>query len=169
MPGRKTPAVGSVAAKDPYAPFRPRWGRGVARVVSVIVLLTFAFAAITVPGQEGQKGDWTIADRLLIFLSGVGIAYFLHRYSTIIAVPSRQGLFIRNILRQHTLSWSEVLRLQYGGGAPWASVDLIDTDTIAVMAIQKVDGAHATAMAGRLAALIQVHGETAEPENRTRS
>lgn len=166
MAGRGAGAADAAAAKDPYAPFRPRWGRGVARVVSVVVLVSFLFAAITVPGQEGQKGDWTIADRLLIFLSGAAIAYFLHRYATIIAVPSKDGLFVRNILRQHQLSWSQVIRVQYGGGAPWASVDLDDTDTVAVMAIQKVDGAHATAMAGRLAALIQVHGEASEPDHR---
>lgn len=163
MGPRRPAAADAAAVKDPYAPFRPRWGRGVARVVSIVVLVSFAFAAITVPGQEGQKGDWTIADRLLIFCSGAAIAYLLHRYATIIAVPSKEGLFIRNILRQHTVTWARVVRVQYGGGAPWASVDLDDTDTVAVMAIQKVDGEHATAMAGRLAALIQVHGEAPEP------
>lgn len=163
MAGRRPGAADAAAGKGPYAPFRPRWGRGVARVVSIVVLVTFTFAAITVPGQEGQKGDWTIADRLLIFGSGLAIAYFLHRYATIVAVPSRQGLHVRNILREHDLGWGQIVRVQYGGGAPWASVDLIDTDTVAVMAIQKVDGAHASEMAGRLAALIQVHGEAAEP------
>ncbi|MBK7723592.1 MAG: PH domain-containing protein [Austwickia sp.] len=163
MAGRPDGSPTGAPATSPYAPFRPRWGRGVARVVSIVVLVSFAFAAITVPGQEGQKGDWTIADRLLIFLSGAAIAYFLHRYATIVAVPSKDGLYVRNILRQHTLSWEEVVRVQYGGGAPWASIDLTDTDTVAVMAIQKVDGQHATAMAGRLAALIQVHGEIGEP------
>lgn len=166
MAGRRPEAADASARKDPYAPFRPRWGRRVARVVSIVVLVAFTFAAITVPGQEGQKGDWTIADRLLIFGSGLAIAYFLHRYATIIAVPSKRGLHVRNILREHDLGWGQIVRVQYGGGAPWASVDLTDTDTVAVMAIQKVDGSHATEMAGRLAALIQVHGEAAEPGSR---
>jgi hypothetical protein len=45
----------------------------------------------------------------------------------------------------------------FGGGAPWVSVDLDDTDTVAVMAIQKADGAFGQAEAARLSALVQVH------------
>jgi len=37
-------------------------------------------------------------------------------------------------------------------------VDLDDTDTVAVMAIQKADGAPGRAEAARLSALVQVHG-----------
>ncbi len=167
MAGTRPPGPDS-SARNPYAPFRPRWGRWVPYVIAAIVFAAFTYSAITVPGQEGQKRDWTIADRLLIFLSGLAIVYFLHRFATIVAVPSKDGLYIRNILRQRTVSWNEVVRVQYGGGAPWATVDLTDTDTVAVMAIQKVDGPRGAAMASRLAALIQVHGEAPEPGSRPR-
>lgn len=165
MAPRRTAGSAANKTSDPYAAFRPRWGRIVGHAVGVVVVVAFTYAAITVPGQEGQKGDWMIADRLLVFFSGVAIAYLLHRFATIVAVPSKDGLYIRNILRQHTLSWNEILRLQYGGGAPWAALDLADTDTVAVMAIQKVDGPRSVAMAARLAALIQVHGEADEPSD----
>lgn len=148
-----------LSERDPYAPFRPRWGARISRVMALVVLVPFTYAAIVVPGQDSQKGDWTLADRLLIFLTGVGIAYFLHRYATIRAVPTRDGLAIRNILRSRTVSWAEIVRLQFGGGSPWATVDLADTDQVAIMAIQRVDGPYADAEASRLAALIHVHGE----------
>jgi hypothetical protein len=41
-------------------------------------------------------------------------------------------------------------------------VELDDTDTLAVMAIQKADGAFGRAEASRLAALIQALGPTAD-------
>lgn len=44
------------------------------------------------------------------------------------------------------------------------SLELTDTDTVAVMAIQKADGAHGRAMAARLAALIEFHGESDVPQ-----
>jgi hypothetical protein len=37
------------------------------------------------------------------------------------------------------------------------SIDLDDTDTVAIMAIQKADGAFGQAEAARLSALVQVH------------
>ena len=53
--------------------------------------------------------------------------------------------------------------MQFGGGAPWVTLDLDDTDTVAVMAIQKADGTISRAEAGRLSALVQVHGERRSP------
>ena len=42
-------------------------------------------------------------------------------------------------------------------------LDLDDGDTLAVMAIQKADGAFGRAEAGRLSALVQVNGERPDP------
>jgi hypothetical protein len=80
------------------------------------------------------------------------------RYATIRAVPTREGLTVRNLVLTRQLEWAQIVRVQFGGGAPWVSLDLDDTDTVAVMAIQKADGAFGRAEAGRLSALVQVHG-----------
>lgn len=76
----------------------------------------------------------------MIFVLGALIAWFLWRFGSIQAVPSKDGLVVRNLLITRTVSWAEILRVEFGGGAPWAVLDLIDTDTLAVMAIQKADG-----------------------------
>ena len=67
---------------------------------------------------------------------------------------------MRNLFLTRRLGWAQIVRMQFGGGAPWVSLDLTDTDTVPVMAIQKADGAHGRAMAGRLAALIEYHGRS---------
>lgn len=142
---------------------RPRRGVVVAVFLAVVVFASFTYAAITVPGQERQKGDWGVADRLFIFGMGAGIAWFIWRFATIRAEPTPDGITVRNLLITRQLTWSQVVRLQFGGGAPWATLDLDDADTIAVMAIQKADGRHGRALAGRLAALVEVHASGIEP------
>lgn len=143
---------------DPYATFRPRWGLRVPRVTAIVVFVAAAVGGATIPGL-----DWSIVDRLFFFALGAMIAGLLWRYSRIEARPSKQGLVVRNLFLTRRLAWEEILRMQFGGGAPWVSLDLADTDTVAVMAIQKADGAHGRAMAARLAALIEFHGEPPAP------
>lgn len=161
--GPVPPPESSTGSADPYAVMRPRWGRLVAWVAAAVVLAAFAVAALLIPGDERQKGEWGLGDRIMIVGSGLAIAWLLWRFGSIKAVPSRDGVVVRNLLVTRRLSWPEILRVQFGGGAPWASLDLDDTDTLAVMAIQKADGAHGRALASRLAALVQVHSLAAEP------
>ena len=142
---------------DPYAVFRPRHGRRVALSMAVLSLLIFAGGAISLPRVDRLFGGWGVLDRLLLVSCGAAVSTLLWRFASIRAVPSRQGLVVRNLLTTRTLEWAEIVRVLFGGGAPWVSVDLDDTDTVAVMAIQKADGAFGRAEAARLSALVQVH------------
>ena len=47
---------------------------------------------------------------------------------------------MRNLFTTRTLSWREVVDVRFAGGDPWVTLALSDTDTLAVMAIQKADG-----------------------------
>lgn len=143
---------------DPYAVFRPRRGRRVAVTMAALSLLIFTGGAISLPGVDPLYGGWDLLDRLFLVLCGVAVSVSLWRYASIRAVPSTQGLVIRNLITTRRLAWAQIVRVQFGGGAPWVSVDLDDTDTVAVMAIQKADGAYGRAEAARLSALVQVHG-----------
>ena len=142
---------------DPYAVFRPRRGRRVALTMAVLSLLIFAGGALSLPQTAPLSAGWGVLDRLLLASCGVIVSALLWRYASIRAVPSTQGLVIRNLVTTRTLEWAQIVRVLFGGGAPWVSVDLDDTDTVAVMAIQKADGAFGRAEAARLSALVQVH------------
>ena len=88
------------------------------------------------------------------------LEHVVKRYADVMAlddVRAATGLVIRNLIVTRTLEWSQIINVQFGGGAPWVSVDLDDTDTVAVMAIQRADGAAGQAEAARLSALVQVH------------
>lgn len=150
-------AAADPGPSDPYAAFRPRRGRRVALTMAVLSLLIFTGGAISLPRMDPLFGGWAVLDRLLLVSCGIAVSVLLWRFASIRAVPSKKGLVIRNLITTRPVEWTQIVRVQFGGGAPWVSVDLDDTDTVAVMAIQKADGAFGRAEAARLSALVQVH------------
>lgn len=150
------PASEPQAATDPFRPFRSRRGRAVASTLGVLSLVIFGGIAVLLPGR-------TPTDAVLIAAFGVAIAVMCWRYATIRVLVSREEIIVRNLMTTRRLTWAEVLRVQFGDGAPWVTLDLDDTDQLAVMAIQRADGPAAVAEASRLAALVQALGETRPP------
>jgi len=140
-----------------FAVFRPRRGRVVAGVFAVVSVLLFGVIAVMLPGPD-QGGPWGPLDRVFFLGVGLAIAALLWRYATIRAVPTREALTVRNLFTSRTVPWQAVVDLRFGGGDPWVTIELDDTDTVAVMAIQKADGPFGRAEAGRLAALVQALG-----------
>lgn len=142
--------------------FRSVRGRVVATGVGVLALVVFGGLALVLP-TPAQLGSWQVGDRVLLAGIGVAVAALCWRFATIRAVATREGLEVRNLFTTRHLSWPQVVTVEYGGGAPWVTLDLDDTDTLAVMAIQRADGAASDAEASRLAALVQALGEKREP------
>ncbi|HSU73845.1 MAG TPA: PH domain-containing protein [Terrabacter sp.] len=163
MSRRPAPQPGAQPAPDALAPFRSRRGRAVALGAMWAALVIFGAIAVVLSTQ-GDSG-WGPGDGLMFFGLGALVAFIAWRYASIVAVPSRAGLVVRNLVLTRTLQWPEIVRVQFGGGEPWVSLDLEDGDTVAVMAIQKADGPVAGREASRLAALVQAFGEAPEPDH----
>lgn len=158
-PSGRTPdrAHDSADEQAAFAVFRPRRGRQVAYGFAVLTLVLFAVIAVLLPGPA-DGGTWRTGDKIFFAAVGGSIAFLLWRFASIRAVPTREGLTVRNLISTRTLSWKEVLDVRFSGGDPWVSLSLSDTDTLAVMAIQKADADFGRAEAGRLAALVQALG-----------
>jgi hypothetical protein len=120
-------------------------------------VVLFGLIAVLLPGPGGG-GGWRVGDRIFFAACGVAIAAMLWRYATIRAVPTRGSLTIRNLLLTREIRWDAIMSIQFSGGDPWVTLDLDDTDTVAVMAIQKADGDWGRREASRLAALVQALG-----------
>ncbi len=148
---------------DPLRPFVSRRARLVATSMGVAALVVFGAMAVLLPANAGLT-TWQGGDRVLVALIGVLIAVACWRYASIRAVPTPQGLLVRNLVVTRRVDWAQVIGVQFGGGAPWVTLELDDTDTVAVMAIQRADGAVAEQEAVRLAGLVRDLGEAREAD-----
>jgi hypothetical protein len=111
----------------------------------------------------GSVGSWGGADQLMLVGFGVAIAAFLWRYASIRAEPRADGLRVRNLLLTRTVPWDDILAVRFPDGDPWVSLELADTDILAVMAIQRVDGERGREEAVRLATLLARRRSTPPP------
>ncbi len=143
--------------RAPYDTFRPVVGAWVARGMAVACVLVFGLIAVYADMPLGQTPGMHLLNRTGIALLGVVGALFLWRYALIRAVPSPAGLRVTNLFTTREVEWTEILRVGFSGGAPWAVLELTDTEELAVMAIQRADGRRADQEASRLAALVEHH------------
>lgn len=145
---------------DPFDVFRPRRGRLVATGLAVAVIVVFTFIGMFIPDNTVMQ--WGAGDRFFLASIGWVLAAVFWRYATIRAVPTREDLLVRNLFLTRRLPWAHIVGMQFGHGMPWPTLELSDTDTVAVMGIQRADGPRSVAEASRLAALIQALGEASE-------
>jgi hypothetical protein len=143
---------------DPYRPFRPRAARWVSAVVAVIYVVVLLAMAFVVPTYATVTVAWL--DRLGFALVAAGGAWLLLRHAGVRADPSPEGLTVRNLATTRTVTWPEVVSVRFGHGHPWVQLDLADGETLAVMGVQRSDGAYAVAEARRLATLVARHSRT---------
>ena len=139
------------------SPFRPRRGRVLPLTMAVVTLLVCAAVAVAM----GGTGLWRLGDQLALVGLGVALAAFLLRYASIRAVPDGDGLTVRNLVITRRVQWAEIVEVRFPDGAPWVTIELDDTDELAVMAIQRADGERARTEAGRLARLVAEHRRSA--------
>lgn len=153
-----TPPDGGDRRADLHRPVRPRVSLLVARAVAASVVVVLTVVAVVLPG-EGREG-FRLLDRLGVVAVGLAVAAVLWRFSSVVALPSEQGLHVRNLLVRRDLEWAQIVTVRFGGGAPWAVLDLADGDTLPVMAVQRSDGAYGEEQARRLATLVALHSVT---------
>jgi hypothetical protein len=141
---------------DPYAVFRARRGRQFALGCAAAQLAVFVVLSVVLPLTG--PGGWAVSDSVMLIVLALLIAWALGRYAALRATPSPTALVVRNIVTTTTVPWTQVVGVRFSGGDPWLFLDLANGDDLAVMAIQKSDGAFARGEASRLAALVQAHG-----------
>ena len=139
------------------APFRPRFARVVTIALAALVLVSIA--AIMLAMTVLSTGD-----RIGFALVGGLIVWFLWRQASVTARVDDDGLTVRNLVFTRRLEWAEIVSVRFGSGRPWVQLDLSDGDTLAVMGIQRADGAFADAEARRLATLVAMHTTTARDD-----
>ncbi len=138
-------------------PFRPRAARVVTLAIGALVLVLTGALLLALPAL-----GWL--DRAGFVVVALAIAWFCWREASVVARPDATGLFVRNLVLSRRLAWAQIVSVRFGEGRPWVQLDLDDGDTLAVMAIQRADGAFAQVEARRLATLVAAHTATNEDD-----
>lgn len=132
------------------AALRPRRGRIMAIAVALVGLVIFGLVAALFP-------DWTPGDRLAMFGFGVLLALLMWRYASIRCDILDEGLRVRNLVLTTLVPWSDIEDVVFPEGDPWPKLLLADHEDLAVMAVQRSDGAFGQDQARRLARIIAEH------------
>ena len=138
---------------SPYRTFRPRAARAVTLVLAVAVLVLTGLLIALMPALN-------TGDRVGFALVALLIVWFCWRQATVQAHVDADGVTVRNLVYTRRLEWAEIVSVRFGSGRAWVQLDLADGDTLAVMGIQRADGAYAESEARRLSTLVAQHTAT---------
>ncbi|MFJ9949513.1 PH domain-containing protein [Kitasatospora sp. NPDC091207] len=108
----------------------PRRTRAVLLPVCALLVVMFVAIAVALPAS------WQFNDRLMMVLSGVlfaGVGLMLARPRV---SADAEGVTVVNFVRRRRLAWAEIVRVNFRQGDPWATLDLADGTSLAVVGIQ---------------------------------
>lgn len=134
---------------------RPRAVRIAAYLSAAIVMAGMIGGAVVITSFQ-----W--GGRLGLIAVGVLVCLFCHLEASVKVTARPHVLEVRNLMRERTLEWPEVIGISFPMGDPWAHLDLADGSTLALQAIQRYDGERAIAAAHLLQRLMQERGEASE-------
>jgi len=118
---------------------RPVRLRRVSAAAAVAVLVVFAVAAVLL--RAGSTGAvFGRADQVALGGIGVLVAAGLLLLGRPTLEADARGVRVRNIVGEHDVPWAVVRAVSFRDGSPWASLELLDDETVALMAVQAADG-----------------------------
>lgn len=140
------------------APIRPKW----ARIVAGLMLLAVVGGAVFLIWSMVRAGTEEPNYTMSIITLALAASIFLVMQISVVAKPSPEGLFVRNLIYRHHLKWEEIISVRFSADRPWAQLDLTFGEPLSVMAIQSADGQYAVKQAQILAGWVRT-GEAKEP------
>lgn len=119
---------------------RPRRLTRVCWALAVLVVGLFSVVAVAL--GRGSDGDaaFRLPDQVAMVGLGVLVALALLAFTRARVEADAGGIRIRNVLGDRVLPWQVVREVRLDEGASWASLDLHDDDTVALLAVQSNDG-----------------------------
>lgn len=122
---------------------RPRRLTVVCRLSALALLAVFGVLAVLLPRGAAGGQVFALADQLAFFGLGVLLAAAVLAFTRLRVEADAAGVRVRGYLGERTLPWAVVAAVRLDPGAPWASLELQDDDTVALLAVQTADGERA--------------------------
>jgi hypothetical protein len=122
---------------------RPRRLLVVCRIAGAVLLVVFGTLSVLLRHGSAGGAEFGIGDQIAFFCIGVLLAWAVLQFTRARVEADEQGLRIRNYVGEKVIPWQVVAGVRLDDGSPWASLDLQDDDTIALLAVQANDGMYA--------------------------
>ena len=119
---------------------RPRRLTRVCWATAVLVVVVFGVVATALRGGPEGDAQFQLADQIAMFVLGLLIAGGVLSFTRARVVADETGVRVRNVAGERHLPWQVIAAVRLDEGAPWASLDLQDDDTVALLAVQANDG-----------------------------
>ena len=139
---------------NPPLVFRPRRLLLVCRGAGGALLVVFAVVAYLLPRGSAGGQQFGLPDQIAFFGIGVLLAWAVLQFTRVRVVADASGVQVRNYVGEKFVPWQVVRGVRLDDGSPWASLDLHDDDTIALLGVQANDGARAVDAVVALRALL---------------
>ncbi|MCU1588771.1 MAG: hypothetical protein JWP11_27 [Frankiales bacterium] len=134
--------------------FRPRRLLVVCRLAGAVLIGVFAVVAYLLPRGSAGGQQFGLPDQIAFFGIGLLLAWAVLQFTRVRVVADETGVRVRNYVGEKFVPWQVVAGVRMDDGAPWASLDLHDDDTIALLGVQSNDGARAVDAVIALRALL---------------
>jgi hypothetical protein len=126
--------------------------RRVCAVLAAGTVVTFSVIALLLHGtSEGVRFGST--DRIAMVGLGLVVAAGILALGRPRVEADERCIRVRNVIGSHTVPWELVRAVTFPDGSPWVSLELVNGDTLAVMAVQAADRERAVATVQALRAL----------------
>ena len=138
------------------APFVSRPGRltKVCIGVAVLVMVVFVVVAIALGGGPEGAAQFRLPDQVAMVVLGGLIATAVLGFTRARVTADAEGVRVRNAVGEKLYPWQVVREVRMDDGASWASLELQDDDTVALLGIQSNDGDRAVDAVLALRALL---------------
>ena len=130
-------SVVNPVASRPVRLTRVCWG------VAALVMVVFVAVAIGLGSATTGDAAFRLGDQIAMVVLGGLIATAVLGFTRPRVHADLDGVRIRNVLGEKLVPWQVIRAVRMDDGAPWASLDLHDDDTLALFAIQSNDGERA--------------------------
>lgn len=111
--------------------------------VAALVLVVFTVVAVALGGGPEGEAQFQLADQIAMVLLGGLLATAVLSLTRARVRADATGVRERNVVGERLFPWAVVRAVRMDDGAPWASLDLQDDDTVALLGVQSNDGERA--------------------------
>jgi hypothetical protein len=126
---------------------------GAAAAAVVVLFTAISFGLRGSAGFEDNVGTFQRGDQTAMIGLGVLIALGILAFCRPRVRADADGVRIRNVIGGYDLPWSVVRAVRFDRSAAWASLELLDDDTVPLHALQAADKDYAVDAVRSLRAL----------------